>query len=440
MCSSCENEYVKNTRAYSVRVSLYFLFQKGITKDNMDENLLEEPAEMPEKTGKSFSKGFFFGVITCLICCIIGFGIGIFIWMQKDAKENAAIRKVEAKINTLDAMLSEGFLYDMDAEKMEDGIYKGFVSALDDPYTVYYTAEEYQKLQESNTGKYYGIGVSISQNAETKIITVVRVFRGSGAEKAGILPGDLFSKVDGEDITSEDINNVVAMIRGEEGTTVEMEIYRPSTEEFLTMTVDRGEIKQDMVEWKMLEDGIGYIQLLEFSSVTHEQFQEAMEDLKNQGMKGLVLDVRDNPGGLLDSVVDIADDLLGEGVVVSLKNKNGEGGDYTSDAETLFDGPISLLVNGNSASASEVLTGALKDYGRATSVGTQTYGKGIVQNVIPLGDGTALKMTIASYYSPKGINIHGTGIEPDIVIEYENREDGTDNQLEKAVEVLKEKM
>ncbi len=395
-----------------------------------------------EKRDNRFLKGVLTGILCSLIVAACATW-GLYFLLsartnelrQESAQSSLDYQEIQTKLEGIKDRIDAGYLFDIDESDMEEGIYKGFVSALGDPYTVYYTEEEYQALLESSSGQYEGIGVQVSQDPDTNLITVIRVFRGSGAEEAGLQAGDILYQVNGEDITQDDINNVVAKIKGESGTEVELQVYRESTGEYVTMSVERRSVSMDTVEWRMLENGIGYIQIVEFDSVTYDQFTEALEDLKNQGMQGMVLDLRDNPGGLLDSVVEIADDLLPEGVIVSTKDKNGEGSTYESDADMAYDGPIAVLVNGNSASASEVLTGALKDYGRGTVVGTTTYGKGIVQSIVSLGDGTALKVTVSNYYTPNGSNIHEVGIEPDVSVEAGDGEQ--DIQLEQAQETVK---
>ncbi len=398
-----------------------------------------------EKRDNRFLKGLLTGVL-CSLIVVAAATWGLYSMLEARDREDAAkseeiglnYREIDEKLSLLKGKIDQSFLFDVDEDAMTEGIYKGYISSLGDPYTVYYTEEEYNKLLESSSGQYKGIGVQISQNIKTNLITVTRVFRGSGAEEAGIQPGDILYKVDGVDITQEDINNVVSSIRGGDGTTVNIEVYRESAADYVSMDVIRREVSMDTVEWKMLDGGIGYIQITEFDGVTYDQFSQALEELSGQGMKGLVLDLRNNPGGLLDSVIEIADDLLPAGTIVSTKDKNGEGSTFESDADMKYDGPIAVLVNGNSASASEVLTGAIKDFQKGTIVGTTTYGKGIVQNIVALGDGTAMKMTVSNYYSPNGTNIHKVGIEPDVVIEAEKGEN--DNQLDKAVEIIKGKM
>ena len=401
-----------------------------------------------EKRDNRFVKGLLTGIL-CSLVIVAAATWGLYFMLstktgkiaQESSEGTLNYSEIETKLENLKDRLDSSFLFDIDEKNMEDGIYKGFVSSLEDPYTVYYTEEEYEALLESSSGQYKGIGVQISQDTETMLITVIRVFKGSGAEEAGIQEGDILYKVNGEDISAEDINNVVAEIRGDEGTFVEIQVYRDSIKDYVTMNVERRNVSMDTVEWRMLEEGIGYLQITEFDEVTYDQFSDALSDLKAQGMKGLVLDLRNNPGGLVDSVCDVADELLDEGTILSTKDKNGEGFTYTSEDGMSFDGPITVLVNGNSASAAEVLTGALKDYDRGTVVGTTTFGKGIVQSIVPLGDGTALKVTVSNYYTPSGTCIHKVGIEPDVEVEAEKSTDGEgDNQLEKAVEVLKEKM
>ena len=395
---------------------------------------------------------FLKGVLTGVLCSLVVVASALWgIYFLVSAKGNSLFgdagqekgdyREVDEKLDLLKGMVDRLFLYDADEEAMAEGIYKGFIAGLGDPYTVYYTAEEYKDMMESSDGEYVGIGVQISQSESTNLITVIRVFRGSGAEEAGMQAGDVLYKVDGEDISGEDINNVVAKIRGNEGTMVHIEVYRESENGYVEMDVERRDVSMDTVEWNMLENGMGYLQITEFDGVTYGQFVTALEDLKAQGMKGMILDLRDNPGGRLDQVVEIADDFLTEGVIVSTKDKNGLGTTYEADEELRFEGPVVILANGNSASASEVLAGALKDYDKATLVGTTTFGKGIVQSIYPFEDGTAIKITISDYYTPSGANIHGTGIEPDITVEKEKREnEEQDNHLDRAKEVLAEEM
>ena len=246
----------------------------------------------------------------------------------------------------------------------------------------------------------------------------------------------------GEEITGLDLTSVVSRIKGDEGTKVELALIRGDDAEEVAVTAVRRKIEVITVSHEMKEDGIGYIRITEFDSVTSSQYEEALKDLENQGMKGLVVDLRSNPGGNLDVVVDILDLMLPEGTVVSMKDKSGEETVYSSDEEHKFAKPLAVLMNGNSASASEIYAGAIQDYDAGEIVGTQSYGKGVVQQIFDLKDGTSVKLTIAEYFPPSGRSINGKGITPDIEIPYEPDEENPDydNQLEKAVEAVKSRL
>ncbi|MCI8626143.1 MAG: S41 family peptidase [Lachnospiraceae bacterium] len=348
------------------------------------------------------------------------------------------------KLELLEGLLESYYLNDFSAKDVEDGLYKGLVSSLGDPYTVYYTAEEYAKFMESTSGTYCGIGVMVSQNVQTGIITVVRAFTNGSSYEQGILPGDIIYKVEDEEVTGIDLNTVVSRIKGEEGTFVNVTVVREGESDYLDFRLERRQIEVDTIEYEMLEDSIGYITITEFDEVTADQFRAALDDLEKKGMKGLIIDVRDNPGGLLDKVCDMLDRLLPKGLIVYTENKYGERSEeYSTDKES-FDKPLVVLVNGNSASASEIFAGAIQDYGIGTILGTQTFGKGIVQTILPLNDGTAMKVTISKYFTPKGTNIHGVGITPDVELDLdeEMKKEAVvpkekDNQLQEAVKLIK---
>lgn len=279
------------------------------------------------------------------------------------------------------------------------------------------------------------------------VVTINKIYEGTPSEEAGLLKDDIIISVDDTDATSLELTELVRQIRGEEGTTVHLEVYRPSTGESLSFDVERRDITLPSVSHKMLQDRIGYIYINSFESETATQFEEAVSDLEKQGMEALVLDVRYNPGGLVTSVVKILDDILPEGVVVYTEDKNGDRQNYTSSGDTHFDYPMAVLINGDSASAAEILAGAIKDYEYGTLIGTTTYGKGIVQTNFPLEDGDAVKLTTAKYFTPNGNYIHGVGIEPDIELEYEYLdpegevyEETYDNQIQKAIEILEGKL
>ena len=342
------------------------------------------------------------------------------------------------KLDLILQYLDAYYLYELDEQAMEDGIFSGLMGGLGDDYAYYYNEEEFAELLETNEGTYYGIGVMVSQNLKTMEIAVSHVFRNSPAEESGLKAGDIFIEVAGENIQQTPIDDVVDMIKGEAGSSINIKVYRPAIEDYVSMDVERRQVEQDLVYWNMMEDNIGYIQLLQFSGNAAGQMKQAIKELEGQGMEGLILDLRANPGGLLTSVIDVAGLLLPEGNLLTIKSN------YTSDRtypikDSGFDLPLVVLINEYSASASEVLSGAIQDYGVGTLVGVTSYGKGVVQDVIDLGDGTGVKFTTADYYTPSGRNIHGSGIEPDVYVELD-LESETDNQLEKAAEVLAELM
>ena len=354
---------------------------------------------------------------------------------------NTADSKVQQKLTYFEQLVDYYYLYsdDVTPEMLEEGIYTGYINALGDPYSVYYDEEATEELFESTSGEYSGIGVVFSQNVNTKISTAVQVYKNSPAEEAGIKEGDILYKVNGEDITGRELSDVVTDIRGEEGTKVELTVLRGDDAREVTMQVTRRKIEVQTVSYEMLESQIGYIVVSEFDQVTYAQFEEALKELKNQQMKGLIVDLRSNPGGNLSTVVEMADLLLPEGTIVYTEDKNGNREVYDSKAGQEYEGPMVVLVNQYSASASEIFAGAVQDYGVGTIMGTTTYGKGIVQQLLPLSDGTCVKLTVSEYFTPKGRSIHGTGVEPDIEVEY-IADENEDNQLDAAIKELKKEI
>lgn len=342
--------------------------------------------------------------------------------------------KVEGKLNALNSVLSNKFYFDQaDEDKAAENIYKAYLSSYGDKYTVYYTTDEYKKLIEDTTGKFYGVGALCSLN-EAGGITAVDVFDDGPAYNAGMRDGDVVIKVDDKDVTSMDLSSAVALIKGEKDTQVELTVLRDN--EILTFSIIRDEITTPTVDYKMLDDSIGYIQISQFDEVTVNQFKETLTDLNKQGLKGLIVDIRDNPGGMLNVVVNIADEIISKGLIVYTDDVNGNRKEYKGTSESEVTVPMAVIVNGNSASASEIFAGAIQDYGKAKIVGTQTYGKGIVQTIQPLTDGSAIKYTIAKYYTPKGQDIQGNGVTPDIVVELPK--DATEDlQFKAALEYVK---
>lgn len=342
--------------------------------------------------------------------------------------------KVAGKLNALNSVLSNKFYFDQaDEEKSADIIYKAYLSSYDDKYTVYYTADEYKKLMESTSGKFYGVGALCSIN-ESGGVMVLDAFEDGPAYKAGVRDGDVVIKVDDTDITGMDLSSAVALIKGDKGTQVNLTIVRD--DKTYVFSIIRDEIITKTVDYKMMENSIGYIQISQFDEVTTEQFKEALTDLNNQGLKGLIVDIRSNPGGLLNVVVDIVDEIIPKGLIVYTDDVNGNRKEYNGSSDNEITVPMAVLVDGNSASAAEIFAGAVQDYGKGKIIGTQTFGKGIVQTIQPLTDGSAIKYTIAQYYTPKGQVIQGNGVTPNMVVELPK--DATEDlQLDAALEYVK---
>ena len=410
---------------------------------------------------KNFLSGLFTGLIgTVLVIALIG-GATKFNFKNSIKNDSASKEDVSAaenddnpyeeivdKLNLMKMLIDAYYLDDVSSENFATGIYKGFIESLDDPYSTYYTKQEYSNLLESSSGVYHGIGAVVSQDVKTGVITIVKPYKTGPACKVGLLPDDIIYKVEGEEVTGMDLTEVVSKMKGKAGTKVKVSIIREGAYEPLDFTIVRQKINIPTIEYEMLQDDIGYILISEFDDITVEQFSNAIKDLEEKGMKGLVVDVRDNPGGLLDAVVKMLDRMLAdELIIVYTEDKYNKQDHLYAKNPDKFEKPLAILINGNSASAAEIFAGAIQDYEIGTIVGTTSFGKGIVQKVMPLTDGTALKLTISKYFTPKGRNIHGTGIVPDVEVELleELKQQVTiphdqDNQLQKAIEILKEKM
>lgn len=340
--------------------------------------------------------------------------------------------------------VEQGFFEDYDVQDMLDGAANGLLSGLGDPYTFYYTPEEYAALWEDDEGEYAGIGIQISTSYLTGICTISRVFDNGPAREAGVHKGDILYKVEDLYVTAATINEAVDIMRGVPGTEVTVTFLR-GTEE-LTFTMKRAEIHVNRVESMMLADGVGYICLYEFQGDCAVKFEAAVEALTEQGAKGFIIDLRDNPGGWVNDAESIADIFLDKGTLCYLQYRDGSREYYRTKMGKL-DVPLVILMNENSASSSEILAGALKDRANATVVGVQSYGKGIVQSVVPLEDGAGMQMTVAQYYTPNGNAVHNVGITPDVEIDLPEGDNGmyelgdlNDVQLAKALEVMQEKL
>lgn len=390
------------------------------------KNTDEEKSKKVKSHKAGMVKGFALGVI--LMSAVFG------IWYSaagQDKKENL-IRKY----------IDDEYLDEVDEDALTEGAYSGMVEALEDPYSSYFTVDEYESLSQDNAGTYVGIGIVMQQDLDLGTITIVRCYEGAPGEKAGIQVGDILYKLNDEIVTADDMSDVAQTIKnsGEEG--VHITLIREGENDYVEVDVIPEEVELPVVAHEMLEDKIGYLAIYEFKESTLHQYQEAFADLESQGMERIIIDLRNNPGGLMTSVTGILNTILPEGTIVYTLDKYGNRKDYVGEGETPLEIPIVVLTNEYSASASEIFAGAVRDYDIAKLVGTKTYGKGVVQNIFSLGDGTALKLTIANYYTPSGVNINGEGLEPDVEVELDltPKEDGTivDNQLEAAIETVKE--
>ena len=349
-----------------------------------------------------------------------------------------------AKIRQIEEMLDTYYVEDYDKELAEELMYTGLVAGVGDPYTYYLSADSLGEQAEKNSGHVVGIGVEMYAGDDGDIV-VSSVTPGGPAEAAGILAEDKITEVDGESITGKTAADVSALVKGEEGTDVTLTIFRESTGEVLEKTVTRQDIQVQTVSWRMMDDNIGYISITNFRENTYKQFKEALDTLEAEGMEKLVLDLRNNTGGLVKSAHEIGEELLPEGIMVYTMDKEGNREDTLCD-DVYNDVPMVVLVNGNSASAAEILAGAIQDTDRGELIGTTTFGKGLVQRLFTLPDGSGLNVTIQKYYTPNGTSIHGVGITPDYEVELPeeyaqqtNIPAEADTQLQKAVEVLSEK-
>lgn len=408
--------------------------------------------EKEKRRGLGFIGGLLAGVLMTSLIVVTGYFIGQGMQRQKTQQNesnsmSAAVNSsldgiVNAefvqKVNTIEALIEQLYYLDeVDTDVLREGAYDGIVAALGDVYSVYYTPEETEEIFAETEGVYYGVGAYVQMDTVTGYVKITGTIKNTPAEEAGLQAGDILYKVNGEDMAGLDTTQVVNLIKGEEGTTVHLTLVRNN--EYVEVDVERRKIETPSVEYSMLDERMGYIQLVEFNDTSVTQFAAALAALEAEKAEGLILDLRGNPGGNLDAVVDIADMLLGDGLILYTEDKYGNGEEYRSDAEEELELPMVVLVDMNSASAAEVLSGALKDHDKATLVGTTTFGKGIVQTIRTMRDGSSVKLTVSAYYTPSGANIHEIGIEPDVVVDFDGAaytENGYDNQLEKAKEVL----
>ena len=399
-------------------------------------------------------RNILFFIILLLLTNAITFGITNVLTLKFDDKVIIPAVEYEqlyttyqnySKVSYVENIIKENYLKDVDDEVLLEGQLKGLLQSLEDPYSQYLTSDEYQSLTEQTSGTYGGIGVIVTPG-DDNYITVVSPIEDTPGERAGLKTGDKIIKVDGKDYSAENMDAAVKVMKGEPNTKVTLTIMRTDSEgnsETMDIEIVREIIRIVTVKSNILDDKIGYIKITSFDGITYEDFKADLNELEKRNIEGLIIDLRNNPGGLLDVCKDIADELLGEGDIVYTETKDGNR-EYLRSDEDMIDIPLVILVNEGSASASEILAGAIRDHNRGVLIGTTTFGKGVVQRIIPFDDGSGIKLTISEYFTPNGINIHGIGIEPDIVVELPADVDviGVDNidgdlQLQKAIDVIK---
>lgn len=350
---------------------------------------------------------------------------------------------VETTLNKYKSIIDQYYLGDVDEEKLKEGMIKGYIEGLDDPYTEYISKEEMKDYLEDTMGNFVGIGIYMVKNAEANKIQVLAPIKNSPAEKNGILPGDLIVAVDDVQYTADDMSVVSTKIKGEEGTTVKIEILRGT--ESKTFALRRKSIKVNPVEGKVLNHQIGYLAFSSFDEDTAKDFKQKYEELQKQGIKSLIIDLRNNGGGIVDEALEIADFITDKGTTLLYEvDKNNKEEVKKSESDPIITVPVVILTNENTASSSEILAGALKDLGKAKTVGTTTYGKGVIQQVLTLPDGSGLKITSEKYLTPNKTEINKVGIVPDEKVELPDTvknvlsvEEKDDTQLQKAIEMLK---
>ena len=357
--------------------------------------------------------------------------------------ESSNDNQLTKSIKYIKTILDKYYLNDIDEDKAIEGALEGYVSSLGDPYTEYIPKDEMEDYKNNLMGNYVGVGIYMAQNSKDNTIVVLTPIKYSPAEEAGIQPGDIIKKINGVEYTGENMTAAANSIKGEEGTSVTLEIQRG--QEIKTFELTRKKITTNPVIAEKLENNIGYLEVTSFDEDTAENFKAKYEELKSQGITSLIIDLRNNGGGLVEQALKIADYIVpkGEDLLVTVdKDKNEKV--ERSEEDVLIDMPIVVLVNGNSASSSEILAGALKDLNEATVVGTTTYGKGVIQQLLTLRSGAGLKVTVEEYYTPNRTKINGVGIEPNEKVELPENvsnpllvQRDEDTQLQKAIEILK---
>ena len=443
------------------------------------EQIVSEPdqkSEMPEQKEKpqkdnSFLKGLFTGLLAA--CALFGVILAVFLIVgnnrnpgQSNNSGNNGSSAGSDETGGGENVLPENFvkkyaeiknivdLYALDSEEeiseedISDGMFHGYLKSIGDKYSAYYSPREYSELMEDSNGEYGGIGVYLSEEKETGRFIIANTFKDEPGDKAGLKAGDIITHVNDESVEDMTLEDLSEIVKGEVGTTVKLTVYRDGKK--LEFTIERKIIELTTVAYEIIEDGkIGYIYIASFDKLTQTQFREALDEIEEKGAKGLVIDIRNNGGGVLNSAIDILDRLLPGGLVLYTESKQGQPNshEFYSNAEEFYDKPFCVLINEYSASASEVFAGAVQDFGVAKIIGTRSYGKGVIQTIFPLksvGDGSGIKLTTEKYFTPKGRDIDGMGIEPDIKVEIDETKENKkgnytyDTQMQEAVKYISE--
>ena len=381
------------------------------------------------------------GVLTGILVVILAVG-GVKFVQQRQYNGVLSDSSHVQKIEYLEKLIDQEYLGEVDNDEMAEGVYAGLVYGLGDVYSRYYTADEYAQETASTDGAYAGIGVSIQKNKNGGV-QIAECYEGGPGADAGLQTGDVITAINDTDVTDMELSDVVSLIRENKDKTIVLTVFRENEEKSREISVDVTDVELPSVFGEMLDKKTGYIQITQFTGVTPQQYKDMFTELKDKGMERLVIDLRDNPGGLLTSVCDILREILPEGLIVYTEDKYGNREEETCDGKHQLDMPLAVLVNENSASASEIFAGAVQDHGVGTIVGTTTYGKGVVQELRQLSDGSAVKLTVSNYYTPNGNSINKVGIKPDVEVklasELLNKDEITheeDNQLQKALDVI----
>lgn len=386
-------------------------------------------------------KEYTVGVLTGVLVVTLAVG-GVKFVQQRQYNGVLSDTSHVQKIEYLEKLIDQEYLGEVDNDEMAEGVYAGLVYGLGDVYSRYYTADEYAQETASTDGAYAGIGVSIQKNKNGGV-QIAECYEGGPGAEAGLQTGDVITAINDTDVTDMELSDVVSMIRENKDKTIVLTVLRENEDSSREISVDVTDVELPSVSGEMIDESTGYIQITQFTGVTPQQYKDTFAELKDKGMERLVIDLRDNPGGLLTSVCDILREILPEGLIVYTEDKYGNREEETCDGKNKLDMPLAVLVNENSASASEIFAGAVQDHGVGTIVGTTTYGKGVVQELRQLSDGSAVKLTVSNYYTPNGNSINKVGIKPDVEVKLAsvllNKDEITheeDNQLQKALNVI----